>query len=150
MLLDDTTPIFIYPKKSISDDVYEQYGKRHLPPLIIPPPGSDYFPVTLNYKIRELPLGSFIKNLGRHGISYKDFYISTDYMSLYNYLVIDDQKRELRKVIDGQIEALSAESLQAVYQNFKSGRATLSSPVPTPITLLPPLGNYSSLDVFKK
>lgn len=101
MLLNESTTVYIYPKKQIAEDTYSNFGTTFLPTFSL---NKQY---NNRYDIKQINLSTFMFKLSRHFLTYADFHISTTYDTLYNHITYEEEKEYIKQQVLNQIDQLN-------------------------------------------
>ena len=114
MILDNSTVLYIYPKRKFADGHYESYGDTC---------GCRVVGMTseLKYRIRKCRLDEFVRRCAAHNIIYDDFYIATDFSSLREHVSRIELTHKAVNIFTDKMSTLSEFDLRRVISSLDSG-----------------------------
>lgn len=114
MILDNSTILYVYPKRKLVDGYYEAYGE-------ICGCRSANIISELKHKIRKCRLDHFVRVCGSQGTSYDDFYIGTDFSSLREHVSRKELSQKATALFNEKMSHLCELDLRRVISSIESG-----------------------------
>jgi hypothetical protein len=115
MILDNSTVLYIYPKRKLAEGYYETYGETC---------GCRVVGMVneLKYKIRKCRLDEFVRKCSAYSINYDDFNIATDYSSLREHVTKKELAQKAISTFAEKMAAMCEFDLRRVQSALESGQ----------------------------
>lgn len=115
MILDNSTVLYIYPKRKLAEGYYETYGETC---------GCRVVGMVneLKYKIRKCRLDEFVRRCSTYSINYDDFNIATDYSSLREHVTKKELAQKAISTFAEKMTAMCEFDLRRVISALDSGQ----------------------------
>ena len=114
MILDNSTVLYLYPKRKLADGYYEAYGE-------ICGCRSANIISELKHKIRKCRLDHFVRVCSVQKTSYDDFYIGTDFSSLREHVSRKELSQKATLLFIDKMATLCELDLRRIISSLESG-----------------------------
>lgn len=114
MILDNSTILYVYPRRKLADGYYEAYGE-------ICGCRSANIISELKYKIRKCRLDHFVRICSSQGTNYDDFHIGTDFSSLREHVSKKELSQKAATLFIEKMSNLCEMDLRRVISSIESG-----------------------------